>query len=55
MAIFLDECFDYPQPYVNFQQESQGAYGTADKMSIKLKVNRWYTVQSNGIRKCIST
>ena len=34
-------------------QESQGAYGTTDKKSIKPRVSRWYTVQSNEIRKHI--
>ena len=29
----------------NTLQESHGAYGTADKKSIKLRMNRQYTVQ----------
>ena len=38
---------------VEIKQESRGAYSTADKKSIKLRVNRWYTVQNNEIRKHI--
>ena len=30
-----------------------GAYGTAEKKSMKLRMKRWYTLQSNEIRKHI--
>ena len=33
------------------KQESRGAYGRADKKSIKLRGNRYHTVQSN--ERCV--